>query len=213
MGILDDLLGSYKTEKTPKYTYEERNPGLIHKLALLLGASPQPDRKYTFPTEGKNINTVLPTPSPTVRPTPTPSVDRYTLPVEVQNAIQAGFSDKYDESLRTLSHPMEFTNLPGEQERGINTGPNRGENPSFGYGADMDAENPNGTIDRGLFRINSRHFQPDEMERRKAKLQAAGITGWDDMLDPVKNALMARIIFDEQGWKGWYASPKDLRSR
>lgn len=31
------------------------------------------------------------------------------------------------------------------------------------------------------------------------------------MYDPVKNAAMAKIIKDEQGWGAWYGAPEDLR--
>ncbi|MBK9272861.1 MAG: transglycosylase SLT domain-containing protein [Saprospiraceae bacterium] len=71
--------------------------------------------------------------------------------------------------------------------------------------------NTNGSEDRGLFQINSDTFA--DFQRRKGnQMRKAGITSYDDMFDPVKNAKMAAIIKDEQGWKAWYGAPDDLRA-
>lgn len=70
--------------------------------------------------------------------------------------------------------------------------------------------NNDGSEDRGLFQINSNTFN-DFWRRKQRVLQAAGINSYNDMYDPTKNAMMAKIIKDEQGWKAWYGAPDDLR--
>jgi hypothetical protein len=70
-------------------------------------------------------------------------------------------------------------------------------------------KNSDGSEDRGLFQINSNTFN-DFWNRKQDVLRAAGINNYNDMWDPVKNAKMARIIKDEQGWKAWYGAPDDL---
>jgi len=81
------------------------------------------------------------------------------------------------------------------------------------------------SIDRGLFRINNASFLTylsGKEERQKMydtgiidnpHLNWDGLTSdvrqkyWDYMLDPIKNTKMAKIIYDKQGEKAWYASP------
>jgi len=86
----------------------------------------------------------------------------------------------------------------------------KGENTGFKIGTDVDISNRDGSIDRGLFRINSNTFS-DFIRRKGSTLAQYGIRSWDDMLDPQKNAFMAKIIKDEQGWKAWYGAPEELR--
>lgn len=107
-----------------------------------------------------------------------------------------------------------FGNESGDAQRVLRyrdvDGVIRGENTGFKTGTEVDIGNNDGSIDRGLFRINSNTFA--DFMRRKGKLLAQyGIKTWDDMLNPQKNAFMAKIIKDEQGWKAWYAAPEDLR--
>lgn len=82
-----------------------------------------------------------------------------------------------------------------------------GENLS--YNARGENQNPNGSIDRGLYQINSDTF--DDFVRRKGDImRQLGITSFDDMFDPQKNALMARLIQEEQGYGAWYGAPEGL---
>jgi len=71
--------------------------------------------------------------------------------------------------------------------------------------------NSNGTVDRGLFQINSATFD-DFMQRKGKQLRSMGINSFDDMFDPEKNAAMAKMIYDQQGWDGWYGAPADIIS-
>ena len=70
--------------------------------------------------------------------------------------------------------------------------------------------NNDGSEDRGLFQINSNTFN-DFWARKQNLMRQAGINNYNDMYDPLKNAAMAKIIKDEQGWKAWYGAPEDLR--
>ena len=81
------------------------------------------------------------------------------------------------------------------------------------------------SIDRGLFRINNASFFTYlSGKEERMKMYEAGIIDkphlnwdgltpdvrqryWDYMLDPIKNTKMAKIIYDKQGEKAWYASP------
>jgi hypothetical protein len=88
--------------------------------------------------------------------------------------------------------------------QGIEYGENRSYNPN--------ARNFNsgGTEDRGLFQINSDTF--NDFKRRYPKTMASNkIASFDDMYDPYKNAVMANIIFNEQGFGAWYGAPPRLR--
>jgi len=51
------------------------------------------------------------------------------------------------------------------------------------------------------------------MKRKKKLLNSKGIHSYDDLLDPVKNIEMAKIIYDEQGWDAWVAAPSWLKRR
>lgn len=140
------------------------------------------------------------------------------VPEKIANTIKDIFGKEIAlEAMRTLHHPREFTDIEDEQERGVNTGMNRGENPEFAV-TNMDIPNGDGTIDRGLFRINSGTF--DEMWNRtfngityplRSKMKKIGINSYADMENLEKNVKMAKLIYDEGGWRRWYASPKDLR--
>jgi hypothetical protein len=121
---------------------------------------------------------------------------------------------------RVLIHPTENTALPGEQQQGINTGPNSGENPQFKT-SNIDVPNPDGSIDRGLFRINSNTFNTYmSSPAQKNVLSYYGINSWDDMNDPNKNAVMAKLIHNDTigpqsskgNWGAWFAAPASLRS-
>lgn len=107
-------------------------------------------------------------------------------------------SGKYDKEISSAGIDL------GEATR-VLKGENGARNPR--------AENRNndGSIDRGLFQINSNTFA--DFQRRKGDLMAqAGIRSYEDMFDPAKNAKMAKIIKDEQGWAAWYGAPDDLRN-
>lgn len=84
----------------------------------------------------------------------------------------------------------------------------KGENVN--HDAQARNKNNDGSEDRGLFQINSNTFN-DFWNRKQNLLRQNGINNYNDMYDPVKNARMAKIIKDEQGWKAWYGAPEELR--
>jgi hypothetical protein len=85
-----------------------------------------------------------------------------------------------------------------------------GENTNF-ITENADRIQKDGSVDRGLFRINSNTFK-DYMHRMPQYLHNNSIYTWDDMLDPVLNIRMAQIIYLYQGWCGWFGAPNDLCS-
>jgi|SRR3990167_1054621 len=116
-----------------------------------------------------------------------------------EKVINNIFGERANEAKRVLSYKDEKGEI-------------HGENTSFQTGPEVDIPNADGSIDRGLFRINSYTFA-DFMNRKKELLNRNGIYLYEDMYDPEKNTKMAKIIFDEQGWDAWYASPPDLKEK
>jgi hypothetical protein len=150
------------------------------------------------------------------------------LPQQISQQIGNVF-EPYNEATsaaRVLTHPLQMTNIPGEQSRGINTAPNRGENPNLTT-QNIDIKNNDGSIDRGLFRINSNTF--NEMSQNpfwRQAMQNKGITSWDNLNDMNKNTEMALLVLKYMNWNNqantmnenpnyasWYAAPRDLRAR
>lgn len=76
-----------------------------------------------------------------------------------------------------------------------------------GYNPEATNVNKNGSVDTGLFQINSDTFK-DFMQRKGHILEQYGINSYNQMKNPIFNAAMAKIIEDEQGWNAWYG-PKN----
>lgn len=114
------------------------------------------------------------------------------------NVIKKHFGDDWTDATRVLRYTDE-------------NGDVKGENTGFQTGREVDISNKDGSIDRGLYRINSNTFK-DFMKRKPELLHKNDIYSYDDLLDVDKNVKMAKIIFDEQGWDAWYAAPPDLLS-
>lgn len=128
------------------------------------------------------------------------------------------------QAAQVLRHPMEQTRTPEELARGLTQNFNRGENPDM-IKSNIDIPNPNNSIDRGLFRINSDTFSGMMKDPTWRQYMAnKGITDWKDMEDYNKNTEMARLILargnydkgtgsiqKDPSWKAWYASPLKLR--
>lgn len=83
---------------------------------------------------------------------------------------------------------------------GVSSGENRAFNPK------AINKNKNGSMDLGLFQINSNTFK-DYKNRRGKELAQYGIYTYEQMKDPEKNTILAKLIFDEQGHNAWYGSP------
>lgn len=63
--------------------------------------------------------------------------------------------------------------------------------------------NLDGSVDRGWFQININTFN-GLMKRRPDLMRQAGITSYEEMKDPIKNTLVAKMVYDEGGWGRWY---------
>lgn len=202
---------------------------------------------------GKMSNSVqaadLPTPTATPMPTPTPTQPplpiriaipsssgqgETVVPQEYANAIFKAF-DPYNEATnaaQVLQHPMQVSGTPAEiayrdakHPNGINYWGNIGENPGFNPQAVN--TNENGSLDTGLFQINQDTFNGMLASPYwKAALERRGITNYEQMKNPLQNALTAMLIlmrgnFNEpQGTMNpnpsyiqWYGAPRDLRMR
>lgn len=68
--------------------------------------------------------------------------------------------------------------------------------------------NSNGTVDRGIFQINSGTF--NDFQRRNAL--PPSVKSFEDLFDALKNIEMAKAIYDQQGWDAWYGAPPDILS-
>ena len=167
--------------------------------------------------ERKRIVTRGTTPRPT--PSPTPEKRSYTATqTPYNNTIKREFGKNFVDATIVLKRRNDEGKLVGENVAlgtdltTSNEGYDEGKLFKKSPGDVLGKDGLWHSQDRGLFRINSRHFSEAEMKKRKSKLDAAGITGWDDMLDPEKNIKMAKILFDERGWDPWYAAPAYLLS-
>ena len=134
-----------------------------------------------------------PTPTPTATPTPTPTPTPTEAPIPTPTLRPDIPQHDYGDLLAQYFPENEINNaqnvIMGESS----------------FDSQARNENENGTIDLGLFQINSGTFD-DFMARKPQLLQQAGIVSYEDMLDPIKNFAMARIIWDEQGWGAWVAA-------
>lgn len=192
---------------------------------------------------------------PQVTPTPTPMPERTRLkansggkdqkviqidvPEDISNTISDVFGEDAEIAVSVLHHPY------GQQV----LGEGQGENASFkisnsdfnNEGKDTpletndfvgDKKGKDGkyhSVDRGLFRINSRSFQDFLRDKRpgyRDEMIKAGIVDqkdadgnltrgeiqkyWDKMNNLEDNVKMAKIIKEKRGWNNWYAAPIEL---
>lgn len=150
------------------------------------------------------------------------------LPQKIAQVLMSVFdaSKEATTAATALHHPKQQTYTPQEIARFGNESWNHGENPDYitqkspydyntdKYGKPYMIVNPKGqeepSEDRGLFRINNATFYG--LQKRKGRLlKELGIDSYQDMYDPLKNAMVAKIIKDEGGWSRWFAAPLSLR--
>ncbi len=204
-------------EATPRPTLEVTGPNLLEFFAGKAKNVLSPIAEGIAETVGKGTRQLLGQPRPQDQELVSPLTqeqpesiqsravsmaqellggEKETEPITpFDDALRESFGDDFDDAIRVLG----------------------GENAQFDPEAE-NTSNSDGSVDRGVFQINSIHFSESEFNRRKEKMAAAGIdvsspeAAWEDMFDPAKNIAMARIIFDEQGWDGWIGAPRDLLS-
>ncbi|MBU2061866.1 MAG: hypothetical protein KKH44_08485, partial [Bacteroidetes bacterium] len=168
-----------------------------------------------FPSGEKTTPNVMP--KSIARPTPkqapyAPNItipysqtgEPYQVPENIAQPILNAFNDinQATNAATVLNHPPMLSPISGKTTYG--------ENASFKT-ANIDIPNNDGSIDRGLFRINSNTFNGMLQDPFWGKaMQKYGINNWDDMMDLQKNAFMARLIYQRQGWGAWVAAPPKL---
>jgi hypothetical protein len=151
---------------------------------------------------------------------------QYTLPSALAQVLMNSFNDvgQATNAAQVLNHPLDNPYRRGIDPQSVNHN-TMGENGSFRT-SNVDAPNSDGSIDRGLFRVNDRTFNGIMQHPVFSSLaRQYGINSWQDMEDPQKNAYMARLILlnsnynpQTQGfsshptWQRWFAAPHDLRS-
>lgn len=149
----------------------------------------------------------------------------FNLPDDIAQEIGNVFepSKQATAAAQVLHHPNQQTRTPQEILR-LGENWNRGENPEM-IRNKIDIPNNDGSIDRGLFRINSNTFSGMlQNPFWKQAMEKRGITSWDDMEDPQKNVNMAYLILARGNWDSknsqmlsnpswgqWYAAPQELR--
>ena len=128
----------------------------------------------------------------------------YRLPNDTAQIVLNAFNDinQATPAATVLNHPPMMSPISGKITHG--------ENASFK--PVVDATNTDGSVDRGLFRINSNTFNGVMAHPFWGKIarEKFGINNWEDMNDPQKNAFMAKIIYERQGWGAWVAAPPAL---
>lgn len=155
--------------------------------------------KLSEPVKPQTVNAmereaVDATPSPSSSPIPTPKPAPRT---PYDSIIEREFGSQAENAKRVLRYKDK-------------DGYWHGENVHFQLGPEVDISNSNGSIDRGLYRINSYTFA-HYLRVNPEGLEQLGITSYKDMYDPELNIKMARVIYKYQGWCAWYAAPADLR--
>jgi len=125
-----------------------------------------------------------PTPTPTLAPTPEPTQTGNPY----SNMVAEIFGEDAPDFERVLM------------------GENASHNPQAVN------KNDNGTEDRGIAQINENTFS-DFQRRHPEELKKFEIESYDDMFDPLKNLIMAKMIFDEQGYDAFFGAPDDLKGK
>ena len=111
------------------------------------------------------------------------------------------YSDIIKEVFGDRAQDMEDILRWGTPDNGGHMNNYGGEN--YDFDAKQENTNDDGTLDIGLFQVNEGTFD-DFMRRKKKILNDAGIYNYEQMYDPYFNTVMAKIIFDEQGYGAWH---------
>ena len=146
-----------------------------------------------------------------------------TVPPNTAQVLMESFDDigEATNAATVLHHPRSQTYMPDEIKRFGRESWNHGENASFQPVAD--SRQTDGSVDRGLMRINSNTFN-GLMKRHPDWMEEIGATNWDQMKDPKMNAAVARLVLldsnydngemmKDPSYKRWFAAPLKLRNR
>lgn len=201
----------------------------------------------TYPTRSQKVNfkiapniiSPLPKPkAPVITPTPTPTSQSWAghniqipdsqgngnsqVPQFAAQALMNAFDDigEATNAATVLHHPRSQTRTKSEVLR-MGESWNHGENAS--YKTVADSTQSDGSIDRGLMRVNSNTFN-GLMKRHPGWMSKIGVSNWEQMKDPVLNAQVGRLVLLDSNYdngkvgrnpsyKRWYAAPLPLRKR
>lgn len=122
---------------------------------------------------------------------------------------------------QVLHHPRSQTYTQSEIKRYGKESWNHGENASFKDVAD--STQSDGSIDRGLMRINSNTFN-GLLTRHPDWMEQIGVNNFEQMNDPALNAKVAKLVLLDSNydngqirknpsWGRWFAAPLPLRTR
>lgn len=145
------------------------------------------------------------------------------------------------ESAQVLHHPYakQVKGFGKGENVGFRTGPppegqewwdyNYNEDGSFKYITNPVTNEQEISEDRGLFRINNQTFYTlIRSPKYRKEMKKAGIIDFTDykelttekarkayekMYDPLYNVKMAKLIFNEYGWRAWFAAPEEFAER
>jgi len=189
--------GSWAKREIPRFG---RNVAEGVRIAATTKAYEPEEKKIIPPPPEEKKIIQPPEPTPTPIPKLIPTSQRWIPRTPFDKDIETIFGKKAREAKQVLKYQTPEGRFVGE-------------NTQFIFGSEGDWTNPEtGITDRGLYRISSKTFQ-DFMIRKPKLLQANEIYSYDDLLDPIKNIRMAKIIYDEQGWRAWVASPAWLKKQ
>jgi hypothetical protein len=215
-----------------------RTLGNIRPFKKTEAKAPNPTMKLA-PTIMPKIPKATPTPTSKLIPN-TISIPHksgegmFNVPQNVTEALMKTMDPigEATNSARTLYHPWSQTFTPEEIKTIGRKNMTYGENPDFII-KNIDVPNDNGSIDRGLTRINSDTFNgmwnqqnPNGTYPWRDKMMEKGITSYADMEDLNKNIEMMRLILSRGNWdsnarkikknpsyRQWFAAPLELRTR
>lgn len=184
---------------------EQPKPGLFQSILTGVGDFINP--KIASPIPENNPVKPLTTPEP-ISPSPTtkPAVLATATPKPQPSGLPEGVTSK--NGLVPSVPPQEVSDAISQvfgNEAGKAVVVAFSENGGYRPGAVN--KNSDGSVDTGIFQINSNTFN-DFMRRKKEQMNNLGINSYEDMTDIHKNALMAKLVRDEQGWGAWYG-PKN----
>lgn len=216
---LDAMNAANPQAPTGPYPDIQYNPAIANAPAQEVMGAQAPTPTIT-PTPAPNFQNILGAQkaNPNINPNITIPYSRggqYTLPADLSQIMLNAFNDigQATNSAKVLNHPADNPYLPGDPSSVNHT--TYGENGSFKTN-NIDVTNNDGSVDRGLYRINNNSFNGIMADPHWGGLarDKFGIKNWQDMEDPQKNAYMAKLIYERNsGWRGWYAAPKDLRAQ
>ena len=171
----------------PDLGYREPSGGIQDLIAALRGILFSQDQQVLSPTVAGTEDL-------------SPPYSMYANPYA--NTLRQVFGPEANTASRVLNWGSQGQGTPGIDYGGENTG----FDP---YAVNVNAD---GSRDSGLFQINENTFV-DFANRHPQELAQLGIQSYQDMFDPLKNALMAKMIMGEQGYGAFYGAPPELRSQ